>query len=523
VRYLADDNFIALLETLLDAAPDAMMCVDSDGRIVLANAQVEMLFGYRPRELTGQPVEMLVPDGARPAHPAHRAACGADPGPRSLGTRTGLAGRRRDGSTFPAEISLSAIDTDEGLVVTAVRDVSQRLRDQAERERLQSAADRARLESLGQLAGGVAHDFNNLLGVILNYAAFVRDEVAKDPPQVQWQAVRADIAQVERAAQRAAGLTRQLLAFARRGMLQPRVFSLNDVLADLQPTLVRTLGEHVKLVTILADDLGDVLADRGQIEQVVINLAVNARDSMPDGGILTIETANTQTDNISAPGRVGLAAGHCVSMTVCDTGTGIPHDVMDRVFEPFFSTKAKGEGTGLGLATAYGIIQQASGNLRIYSEPGLGTTVTALLPVTDRLARSGGPPRQASSAGHGQRVLVVEDEPAMREVTRRLLERSGYRVLTASSGPEAIDMITGQPAPVDLLLTDVVMPQMLGKEVAQRIRALQPGIRVLFMSGYAQGVLGRHGVLEPGVNLIEKPFSESSLMAKLLEVLTTSA
>jgi signal transduction histidine kinase/CheY-like chemotaxis protein len=441
-----------------------------------------------------------------------------------MGAGTGLAGRRRDGSTFPAQISLSTIDTDEGIVVTvAIRDVSQRLREQAERERLKSDADRARLESLGQLAGGVAHDFNNLLGVILNYAAFVRDEVAKDPPQVQWPAVRADIEQVERAAQRAAGLTRQLLAFARREMLQPRVFSLNDVLADLQPILLRTLGEHVQLVTILADNLGDVLADRGQIEQVVVNLAVNARDWMPGDGILTIETANTRVGEISAAGRAGLAAGHYVSMKVSDTGTGIPHDVIDRVFEPFFSMKAEGEGTGLGLATAYGIIQQASGNLRIYSEPGLGTTVIALLPVTDRLARSGRPARQPSGARHGQRILVVEDEPAMRTVTRRLLERNGYRVLAASSGPEAIDVITGQAALVDLLLTDVVMPQMLGNEVAQRIRALQPGIRVLFMSGYAQGVLGHRGVLEPGVNLIEKPFSESSLMTKLLEVLTTSA
>jgi len=526
VRQLADD----MLRALLDAAPDAMVCVAADGRIALVNAQAEKLFGYRRQDLAGQPVELLVPDAARAAHPRHRAGYIADPKPRPMGTGMELAARRRDGSTFPAEISLSAIDTDEGiLVTTAVRDVTSRLKDQAERERLKAEAEREklgrklqqsqRLESLGELAGGVAHDFNNLLGVISNYAAFIREEVAKEPSQVQWQAVREDIQQVEGAARRAAGLTRQLLAFARREMLQPRVFSVNELIAELEQLLVRTLGEHVQLVTVLAEDLGSVMADRGQIEQVLVNLAVNARDAMPKGGTLTIETANTEMDEIVAGEQVDLKPGSYISVKVSDTGVGIPREVIDRVFEPFFTTKPKGEGTGLGLATTYGIVQQAGGSVRIYSEVGLGTTVIVLLPLTNRPARIAEPPAHRLADGGGEVVLIVEDEAAMREVTRRLLARNGYQVLAAANGTEAISIASSHPDRIDLLLTDVIMPQMPGKEVAEQIGAIQPGIRILFMSGYTQGVLGPQGVLESGVNLIEKPFSESSLLDKLREVL----
>ena len=527
---LADEMFVALLE----AAPDAMVCVGADGRIALVNAQVETLFGYRREELVGQPVEVLVPDAARDVHPRHRAVYVADPRPRPMGAGMELAGRRRDGSTFPAEISLSAIDTDRGILITAaVRDVAGRIADQAERERLRTEAERERmerklqqsqrLESLGQLAGGVAHDFNNLLGVISNYAAFVREELAKDAGDVQWDSLRDDIRQVEKAAERAAGLTRQLLAFARREVLQPRVVNLNELILEVKQLLLRTLGEHVELVTTLGGSLHDVLADPGQLEQVLVNLAVNARDAMPGGGTLTIETGNVTLDAVAAATQVGIEPGQYACVRVSDTGTGIPKDVLDRVFEPFFTTKPKGEGTGLGLATAYGIISQAGGNLRIYSEQGLGTTVTILLPRTERQgeqAESAGP---VPGSGKGIVALVVEDEPPMREVTRRLLSRHGYEVLAASCGQEAIEIAQAFPQDIHVLVTDVVMPQMLGKEVAEHITAMRPGIRVLFMSGYTQGVLAPQGVLEPGVSLIEKPFSEASLVRKMQDVLGARA
>jgi PAS domain S-box-containing protein len=521
-----------LLVGLLEAAPDAMVCVDADGLIVLVNAQTERLFGYRREELTGQPVEILVPDAIKAVHPAHRTGYVADPGPRQMGAGIELAGRHHDGSTFPAEISLSAIDTGEGILVSAaVRDVTERLELQADRERLKTQIERdrlerqmhqsQRLESLGELAGGVAHDFNNLLAVISNYAAFVAEEVAK-APQEEWKSVREDIQEIERAAERAAGLTHQLLAFARCDVIQPRALNLNDVIEDVEQLLIRTLGEHVELSTDLAAGLPRVLADPGQIEQVLINLAVNARDAMPAGGKLTVATAGTSIDADHAASRVGLGPGRYVSLKVSDTGTGMPPDVIERAFEPFFTTKAEGEGTGLGLATVYGIVTQAGGYVQIDSEPDLGTTFTILLPETSQVGQERSPSPQPLQRGAGETVLVVEDEAAMRQVTRRILARSGYEVITAVNGLDAIEVAAGHPGNIDVLLTDVIMPQMLGKEAARRIRTLYPAVKVLFMSGYAQGVLDNQGVLEAGVNLIEKPFTEASLLVKLREVLAPS-
>jgi len=448
-----------------------------------------------------------------------------------MGADMQLAGRRRDGSTFPAEVSLAAMGTDEAFVVTAVvRDVTERLEIAAEQERLRTQTERdklerhlhqsQRLESLGQLAGGVAHDFNNLLGVISNYAAFAGEEVARQLPGGRGQAVRDDIGQVQQAAERAAGLTHQLLAFARQEVIQPHVLNINDVVQSVEQLLIRTLGEHVELITDLAEDLSPVLADPGQIEQVLVNLAINARDAMPGGGKLTIQTANTSIDDTAA-GQADLPAGRYAAVKVSDNGTGIPKDVLDRVFEPFFTTKPKGEGTGLGLATVYGIITQAGGHVRIYSEPGLGTILTALLPVTEQNPAAAAPLPAQPQRGHGQTVLVVEDEAAMREVTRRILDRNGYCVVAAASGHDALTILASQLEHIDVLLTDVIMPHMQGKELAEKIRILQPAARVVFMSGYTKGLLSAQGVLEPGVHLIEKPFSEATLLTRLHEILTT--
>ncbi|MEN3357709.1 MAG: hypothetical protein V7637_1691 [Mycobacteriales bacterium] len=519
---------------LLQAAPDAILGVEPSGRIALVNAQAERLFGYKREELVGQLVDILVPRAVRDAHAGHRIRYLADPTSRPMGAGMHLSARRRDGSEFPAEISLSALRTEEGVLVSAaVRDITDRLEARTERERLRAQAERERLEvrlhqsqrleSLGQLAGGVAHDFNNLLGVILNYATFVHEDVtaaAAEPDRAsRWEATRKDVEQIRRAAERATELTHQLLAFGRREVVRPQVLNLNDVILDVQDLLRRTLGEHVELETELHPELWSVLADPGQIEQVLVNLAVNARDAMPSGGRLTIDTGNMLVDPEYADQRPGIEAGPHVRLRVSDTGTGMPHEVIERAFEPFYTTKPKGEGAGLGLATVYGIITQADGHAQISSEPGLGTTITALLPATEEE-----PPEPEQRPAYcrvpgGETVLVVEDEDAMREVTRRILTRHGYQVLTAPGGAEAIMLVESNPAQIHLLISDVIMPRMLGREVADRIGTLRPDLRVLFMSGYAHPVLTSQGTLDPGVTLIEKPFSEATLLEKVREVL----
>jgi two-component system cell cycle sensor histidine kinase/response regulator CckA len=302
------------------------------------------------------------------------------------------------------------------------------------------------------------------------------------------------------------------------------VLDLNDTIADVEQLLKRTLGEQVELATELAPELCPVLADPGQIEQVLVNLAVNARDAMPGGGQLAIKTASTDVDADYAAGRTGLSPGRYVSLKVSDTGTGMPQEVINRAFEPFFSTKTKTGGAGLGLATVYGIITQAGGYVQIYSEPGLGTAVTILLPATSQALTAPAPPDEQAPMRHGggETVLLVEDEAALREVTQRILTRNGYDVITAANGRDAIEVATRHPGSIELMVTDVVMPQMAGREAAEQIRALYPAAKVLFMSGYTAGALDTGGILEAGVNLIEKPFNGASLLAKLHEIMSES-
>ena len=391
------------------------------------------------------------------------------------------------------------------------------------KERLRAQAQR--LESLGQLAGGVAHDFNNLLAVILNYVSFVSEDVsaaaatAGPDPARHLESASADLAQIKEAAERAAGLTHQLLVFARRDVIRPQVIDLGTVITAVEEMLRRTIGEHVELVISLAGDLWPILADPGQLEQVLVNLAVNARDAMPEGGTLTIDTANVTVDADTIAGGSMARKGRNVRLRVSDTGTGIPADVAQHVFEPFFTTKPDGSGTGLGLATVYGILTQAGGNIRIYSEPGHGTTFTITLPVTAEAAIQVAKPMPYQRAPKGETVLIVEDEEALREVTRRIFTRNGYKVITAANGPEALRIAGDHPGEIHLLVTDVVMPQMLGKEVAEKMRLIKPEIEVVFMSGYARPVLASQGRLDPGVALVEKPFSEADLLAMAGQVL----
>jgi PAS domain S-box-containing protein len=385
--------------------------------------------------------------------------------------------------------------------------------------RLQQAQ---RLENLGQLAGGIAHDFNNLLAVIINYVTFVCEEldVASDSDWAQrWETARGDVRQIKLAAERAAGLTHQLLAFARREVVRPQVLDLNRVISAVQEMLARTLGEHVELVFSPGGDLCPVLADPGQLEQVLVNLAVNARDAMPGGGTLTIDTSNITVDGETIAGGSKAPLGPNVRLRVSDSGTGMPPDVAAHAFEPFFTTKPEGAGTGLGLATVYGIIAQAGGHIQIYSEPGAGTTFSIVLPVTAEAAAVLPDHVPYQRSPKGETILVVEDEDALREVARRIFTRNGYEVITASGGPEAIELARGFQGDIHLLVTDVIMPQMLGKEVSEKIQAIKPDIEVLFMSGYARRVLTSQGMLEPDVALVEKPFSEVDLMDMAAQVL----
>ena len=377
-----------------------------------------------------------------------------------------------------------------------------------------------RLEVLGQLAGGVAHDFNNLLAVILNYAALIAEELVAPEPELA--TAGRDVAQVRRAAERAAELTHQLLAFARREVVQPRVLDLNHTVTEVEQLLRRTIGANVLLRTDLTAGLWPILADPGQIEQVLVNLAVNARDAMSAGGTLSIDTANVVID---APdqGNAPLHLGPHVRLRVSDTGIGMPADVVDHVFEPFFTTKAEGEGTGLGLSTVYGIVVQAEGTITVQSQPATGTTFTILVPATDEVAAPAEAPASHEHAPAGETVLIIEDEEALCEVTKRILTRAGYHVITAPDGPAAIRLATEHDGDIHLLLTDVVMPGMLGKEAAQRVRMIKPNIEVLFMSGYAQPVLASEGKLEPDVALIEKPFTASAIIEKAGHVLNNHA
>ena len=521
---------------LLDAAPDAILVVDRAGLIVMVNAQAERLFGYTRDELQGSAVDRLVPEHLRTLHPQHRAAYAEAPALRPMGAGLQLSALRKDGSQFPADISLSSITTDDGvLYFVACRDVTERKAADEERERLRMLAERSRLEaqlqasqrleSLGQLAGGVAHDFNNLLAVISNFAAFAVSELRiAESRDSALTSVRRDVEQIQLAAERATTLTHQLLMFGRRDVIRPRVLLINNVIRELEPMLRRTLGEHIELISDLDPDLRRTMADRGQVEQVLVNLAVNARDAMAAGGKLTLETANVLIDSNHPAVVGGLPGGTYARLRISDTGEGMSADVKASAFEPFFTTKPRGEGSGLGLATVYGIVTQTGGWCGLYSERGVGTSVTILLPSTtddqaDDLVTDASEPVHWGS----ERVLLVEDEPALREITSRILTRHGYEVVEASDATQALAIFSSTGPPFDLLLTDVIMPGLLGRELAARCRSLRPDLKVLYMSGYAQPVLTSQGRLDADVDLIEKPFSEATLLARIQAVLADSA
>jgi len=494
---------------LVESSPNAILLVDRDGRIVLANGRIEGILGYTPEELIGAPVERLVPAGLRARHVGDRLAYLQAPRVRTMAAGRSLAALRRDGTSVPVDIALSPITVAGELhVLATIADTTERRR--LEEQLLQSQ----RLEAIGHLAGGIAHDFNNLVNVIAGFGRLVLDDLPEDDPH------RADIEEILAAADRAARISRQLLAFGRRQIMEPRVLNLNEVVANVTPMLARILGEDTDLVTMLAPDLGAVRVDPGQLEQAIVNLAVNARDAMPRGGRLTIETANVDLDESFVRSRVEMAPGSYVVLAVSDTGHGMTEEIRQRIFEPFFTTKPEGHGTGLGLSTTYGIVRQSGGFISVYSEPGQGTTFRIYLP---RVAERAEPFLQAArtkSADVGvETLLLVEDDEPGRVYARRVLEARGYRVLTAAHGPEALEVAAAHDGPIDLLVTDVIMPGMSGRELADRLVATRPGLRVLYVSGYTENSVVHHGHLEPGVAFLVKPYSPDDLARKVREVL----
>ncbi|HUI53748.1 MAG TPA: PAS domain S-box protein [Bryobacteraceae bacterium] len=498
-----------LVTALLESASQAIVSIDRAGRIVLANQRTEEMFGYDRDELLGARIEMLLPESKRAVHSKDRDEFFARPRARPMGIGMDLSGRRKDGTEVPVEVSLSYVEIEEGVFAIAfVSDISQRKRLE---EQLMHAQ---KMEAVGRLAGGVAHDFNNMLTVISGYNRMILDELSALDP------LRGYAEEILKAADRAGALTNQLLAFSRRQIMQPRVINLNSVITQTEKMLRRLIGEDVELQFSLDADIGNIKADPGHVEQAIVNLAVNARDAMPLGGRLTIETANVFLDETYAKTHMGVKPGSFVMVAVSDTGHGMDAETRRRIFEPFFTTKEKGKGTGLGLATVYGIVKQTGGDIWVYSEPGQGTTFKLYFPrvaeqVTESSDGSGAPEKQSG----GETILVVEDEKSVRDLTVRILRQLGYTILTAASGAEALEISQAHTGTIHLLLTDVVMPNMSGRQLADALTQNRPDTKVLFLSGYTENTVVHHGVLDAGVDFLPKPFTRENLAQKLRDVL----
>jgi PAS domain S-box-containing protein len=658
---------------LIEAAPDAMIIVNSRGQIVLVNAQTEKLFGYHRGELLHQPLEILIPPRFRNQHHESRDQFFSRARSRPMGSGRELPALRKDGTEFPADIALSPVDTEDGMVVlAAVRDITERKKNEeiarqhtelqvrmakesaelaaakkeletvAERERAAEAlrrsearvrrlvesniigiatgdldgkvidandaflallgftkedvaagsmrwdaltppeyreADRLaveqllstgvaplwekqfirkdgsrvpvligvatltgmsgeteavsfvvditerkkleqqlrqaqKVEAIGQLAGGIAHDFNNLLGIIIGYSEIFEERLGLGDP------LRPKAEQIKKAGRRAASLTRQLLAFSRQQALEPKVLDLNAVIADTLKMLRRLIDENVELVAVPEPALGRVSADQGQIEQIIMNLTVNARDAMPHGGKLTISTSNAEMDDAFVRRNPGAVPGSYVVLSVGDTGCGMDHETQAHIFEPFFTTKGEGKGTGLGLATVYGVVKQSGGYISVESEPGKGSTFRIYLPrIEETVAATSCVDGGGEKAYGCETVLLVEDAHALRELARELLEAGGYTVLEAANGADAISLAEKHPGPIHLLLSDVVMPGMNGPELAGKIIGGRPDTKVLYMSGHTGDALPVRELLNSGAALLHKPFTGLSLATKVREVL----
>ena len=635
---------VLLASELLETLPDAIVAVDRDGTIVQINSQAQALFGYSRSELIGQKVEMLVPESFRRQHHHHRENFAETPKTRRMGADLDLYGRRRNGSEFPVEISLSPVSTENGtFVLSAIRDISDRKRIAEElrraneelhrrtteqlgeyRSRLASIIDSSedaiisknldgiiaswnkgaerlygytpeeavgkhisllaprdrqheipeilqriaggesvehhesvrvtkdgrhlnvsisvsplrdakgdvigasaiardvtaqkraegqlhqsqKMEAIGRLAGGVAHDFNNILGIISACTEFLRDRIDHAAEPLHY------VDNIKKATERGSALTRQLLAFSRTSAIQPCILDLNERLRDIGKLLRPLMGDDVEILIVSKSPSAVVEADPGQLDQIVVNLAVNARDAMPRGGKFILETRATKFDEAFAEQHQAMPAGEYVVLAVSDTGAGMDEATVSRIFEPFFTTKEVGKGTGLGLATVYGIVKQSAGHILVYSEPGHGTTFKIYLPSADHKIGLVSKPEAETVAPkrQGTTILLVEDDEIMRGLTRQMLQEHGYTVVEADDGKSALEWVESQNGPIDLLLTDVVMRRMSGPELVDRLNATHPNLKVVYMSGYTGELIAEREVLKRGITLLEKPFSRTALL-----------
>jgi PAS domain S-box-containing protein len=498
-----------LFESAFASAPIGMALVQAQGAgrgtLIRVNDAICRLLGRSPDDVLGRPWAELLhrDDVGRIIAAAERLLVDDE--------RFGAETRVLDvtGASVWIQLSASLVRDADGAPLHAVvllEDLTGARQALADKAALEARLVQAqKLDSIGRLAGGIAHDFNNLLAVILSYAEIVAEQLPADGP------LRADLAEISEAAERAEALTRQLLTFARREVVQPHSVDLNAIVLDTQKLLRRTLGEHVGIRTHLAPDLWSVRGDRSQLEQVLLNLSINGRDAMPDGGLLSILTRNVELDDTCSGQLPGLQPGRYVRMLVTDSGGGMEQSVAERAFEPFFTTKSTGQGTGLGLATVYGIVTAAGGHVELQSEPGRGTAVGVWLPASDAPAEPAAPLAAADAPpGGAETVLVVEDEAPVRTVAVRLLDEAGYRVLEAGSAVEA--MLLAGMTPPDLVVTDVIMPGLSGPELARQLAEAGSRAPVLFMSGYTDDVVMRHGLRERRVAFVQKPFTRVTLL-----------
>ena len=481
--------------------------VGSETPVIYASPGFTRLTGYEAAEVIGLDCRLLQGPGTDEASIAILRDAVRDGRPCVVE----LLNYRKDGTSFWNNVSLSVVKSSEGALTHFVgiqTDVTARRTLEAQFLQAQ------KMEAIGRLAGGVAHDFNNLLSVILSYAEMISADLKPDDP------LRADVEEIRTAGLRATDLTRQLLAFSRQQVLESKVLDLNETLAAMEKMLRRLLGADIELTILPALELGSVKADPGQLEQIVMNLAVNARDAMPMGGHLTIETRNVDLDDEYAGTHHDVRPGLYVELAVSDSGAGMDAGTQARIFEPFFTTKEKGKGTGLGLATVFGIVKQSGGHIFVYSEPGKGTAFKIYLPRVGTAAEAHGLARPGPEAEHvGGTILLVEDEDQVRSVARTILRRQGYVVLDASNGGEALLICEQHGANIDLLLTDVVLPRMSGRQLAERLAVIRPAMKVLYMSGYTDDAILQHGIIDSGVAFLQKPLTPASLTRKVREVL----